>query len=102
MDKVASRATIMDIPGFEQATFRHDDLEHKVFQKGGGRGVVFMHELPGLTPSCIRFAERVAAEGFRVYLPLLFGRPNQRAPLYNLVSVCVGHPAWIAKTPAVK
>jgi dienelactone hydrolase len=76
MDRLADRATIMDIRVFEQATFRHDNLEHQVSQKGKGRGVVIMHELPGLTPSCIRFAERVAAEGFRVYLRLLFGRPS--------------------------
>jgi dienelactone hydrolase len=43
-----------------------------------------------MSPGCIRLAERMAAEGFRVYLPLLFGRPGDRAPIRNLLSICVG------------
>jgi dienelactone hydrolase len=34
-----------------------------------------LHELPGLSPACIEFAERLVADRFRVFLPLLFGSP---------------------------
>lgn len=42
--------------------------------RGTGPGVMLMHELPGMTPSCIELAKRLAeVEGFRIYLPLLYG-----------------------------
>ena len=55
--------------------------------KGGGRGprggagagpaVIIIHEMPGLHPLVIRFADRDAAEGMTVFLPSLFGDPGR-------------------------
>ncbi len=52
-------------------------LSYPVYVKGNGKGVILMHELPGLTPECLEFADCLVAEGFRVYLPLFFGNPNE-------------------------
>jgi dienelactone hydrolase len=52
-----------------------------VYQKGSGAAVILMHELPGMIPECVDLARRLA-ENFTVYLPLLFGEPNQ--PLSGL------------------
>lgn len=49
----------------------------KVFYKGNGPAVILMHELPGMSQECIDLARRIAAAGYRVYLPLLFGQPDQ-------------------------
>jgi dienelactone hydrolase len=38
-------------------------------------GVLVMHELPGLTKETIAFADRLVRAGYRVFLPLLFGKP---------------------------
>ena len=35
-----------------------------------------MHELPGMIPNCVDLARRIAAAGFTVYMPLLFGEPD--------------------------
>jgi len=49
-----------------------------------------MHELPGLTPACIGLAKRLAyEEGFRIYLPLLFGQPGDNSGRWNLARVCL-------------
>ena len=48
-----------------------------VYRKGQGPAVVLMHELPGMIPECVDLARRIADRGFTVYLPLLFGEPNQ-------------------------
>jgi hypothetical protein len=56
----------MNIPGFEGTTFRHGGIQHDLFRRGEGRGVIIMHELPGMSPGCIRLAERIFAAGFRV------------------------------------
>lgn len=53
-----------------------------VYRKGQGPAVVLMHELPGMIPECVDLARRIADRGFTVYLPLLFGEPNQ--PLSSL------------------
>jgi dienelactone hydrolase len=50
-----------------------------------------MHELPGMTPECIDLATRVVDAGFTVFLPLLFGEPNDRATVANTFRVCVSH-----------
>ncbi len=55
-----------------------------------GPGVMLMHELPGLTPACIELAKRLAYdEGFRIYLPLLFGQPGDDSWRWNLAHVCL-------------
>lgn len=46
---------------------------HETYRKGTGPGVVVVHEIPGLTPPVIAFAEEVVAAGFTVVLPHLFG-----------------------------
>lgn len=81
---------IMEIPGFERSLFRDGAIEHPIYGKGGGRGVVIMHELPGMTSSCIRLAERIARERYRVFLPLLFGQPNRKSTLRNFAQICIG------------
>ena len=47
-----------------------------VYKKGSGAAVILMHELPGMIPECVDLARRLA-ENFTVYMPLLFGEPDQ-------------------------
>jgi dienelactone hydrolase len=49
--------------------------EHPTYRKGSGPGVVVIHEIPGITPDVIAFAEEVVAAGFTVVMPSLFGTP---------------------------
>ncbi len=53
-----------------------DGTTHPTYRKGSGPGVVIIHEVPGLTPKVIGFAEEVVAAGFTVVLPHLFGKPG--------------------------
>ncbi len=68
-----------DLAGFEELDppFTHGAIRHRVFWTGDGSPVLVLHELPGLSPAALRFGRRLAARGFRVYLPLLFGEPGQ-------------------------
>ena len=79
----------MHIPGFESFDFDHGGIRHPVFCQGQGPGVILMHELPGLSCPCIRLADRIARHGFRVYMPLFFGKPGEHALFKNTVRVCV-------------
>jgi dienelactone hydrolase len=48
-----------------------------VWRRGSGPAVIIVHEMPGLHPLVIRFADRVAAAGMTVFLPSLFGEPGR-------------------------
>ena len=71
---MSSQPTPLD--GFD--SFSHGtDAPRTVYTRGRGPGVVIMHEIPGITPQVAAFARRVADDGFRVYLPHLFGVPGK-------------------------
>jgi dienelactone hydrolase len=53
-------------------------LTFPTYRKGTGPGVIVIHEIPGLTPAVVGFAEEVVAGGFTVVLPHLFGTPGAR------------------------
>lgn len=48
-----------------------------VYRRGSGPGAIVIHEMPGLHPLAIRFADRVAEAGMTVFLPSLFGAPGK-------------------------
>ncbi|MEM6709853.1 MAG: dienelactone hydrolase family protein [Pseudomonadota bacterium] len=57
--------------------FEHDGLERTVYRRGSGPAVVIMHEMPGLHPLVVRFADRCVEAGLTAYLPSLFGTPGE-------------------------
>ena len=65
------------LDGFTTFAFTHEDATRDVFTQGEGPGVVVMHEVPGITPEVAGFANRVAREGFTVFVPHLFGTPGR-------------------------
>ena len=69
----------MDKPDLPSFTFEHQGITHPVFTIGTGPGVLLKHELPGMTPQCLGLARRLTEEGYKVYLPLFFGRVGRRS-----------------------
>ncbi len=67
----------MALGDFETFEFSHDGATRTVYKQGSGPGVVVMHEIPGITPPVAEFARRVAAAGFTVYMPHMFGTPEK-------------------------
>jgi dienelactone hydrolase len=70
-------APFADPADWERFDFPFGKFSHPVYKSGAGPGILLMHELPGMTPECIRLAEIVKEKGFRVYLPLFFGEPGE-------------------------
>ncbi|MFF0344763.1 dienelactone hydrolase family protein [Kribbella sp. NPDC004875] len=68
-------------------------VTHPTFRKGSGPAVIVIHEIPGITPAVIAFAEEVIARGFTVVMPSLFGRPEAaatvRESVRSIAQVCV-------------
>jgi dienelactone hydrolase len=67
----------MTLHGYRQESFSHDGKTRPVYRRGSGPGVVVMHEIPGIHPGVISFANRLADAGFTVAMPLLFGTPGK-------------------------
>lgn len=65
------------LAGYDKFDFTADGRTYPVYRKGSGPAVVIMHEMPGLHPLVIRFADRVAAAGMTVFCPNFFGQPGR-------------------------
>lgn len=84
-----------DLPGFTKRSFTHDGKTRPVYWRGSGPGVVVMHEIPGITPQVIRFAEQVSDAGFSVVMPQMFGEPGKAIStgyiLKEAARACISH-----------
>lgn len=67
-----------------------DGVTHRTYRKGSGPGVIVIHEIPGITPAVLEFAEEVVARGFTVVMPSLFGRPGAPATVLESVRSIAG------------
>jgi dienelactone hydrolase len=91
--------------------FAHDGITHEVYWKKAGDpsepspAILVMHELPGMTESCLKFANRLVDNGFAVYLPLLFGKAGESSAitailansLINTSRICIGREFYALK-----
>ena len=50
-----------------------------VYRRGSGPAVIVIHEIPGLHPLVVDFADRLVAAGMTVFMPSLFGVPGKPA-----------------------
>lgn len=67
----------MPLADYQLSRFNYQGDEKPVYRRGSGPGVVIMHEIPGITPKVVAFADQVVAAGFTVFLPSLFGKPGK-------------------------
>src|SRR5215217_9699678 len=85
--------TTPKVPGFDRVMFTHQGRSHPVYRAGRGPAVIVIHEIPGIHPGMITFAQQLLQAGYTVYLPSLFGRPSQPAStgavLRSTLRVCV-------------
>ncbi|MGD0866810.1 MAG: dienelactone hydrolase family protein [Rhizomicrobium sp.] len=68
------RAALKDYASFE---FTDGPWTREVFRRGQGPAVIIIHEMPGLHPLVVRFADHVVAAGMTVFMPSLFGTPGR-------------------------
>jgi dienelactone hydrolase len=81
------------LSGFTETTFTHDGLTRAVYAGGAGPAVIVIHEVPGIHPEVVAFAQRVVDAGFSVRMPSLFGTPGREVSvgytIGTLAKVCV-------------
>jgi dienelactone hydrolase len=62
---------------YEKFEFTDGPYTRPVYRRGSGPAVIIIHEIPGLHPLVVRFADHVAAAGMTVFCPSLFGTPGK-------------------------
>jgi len=76
------------LAGYELFDFTDGPWTRPVYRKGSGPAVIIIHEIPGLHPLVLRFADHVAAAGMTVFCPSLFGTPGKPVtPNYAMQSM---------------
>lgn len=65
------------LAAYDKFDFTHAGRIYPVYRRGSGPAVIVMHEMPGLHPLVVRFADRVAEAGMTVLCPSLFGTPGK-------------------------
>jgi dienelactone hydrolase len=65
------------LASYDEFEFSAGRWTRQVFRKGTGPAVIIIHEMPGMHPLVVRFADHVAAAGMTVFLPNLFGKPGK-------------------------
>lgn len=82
-----------ELAGWDRAAFTAGGVTHDVYRRGAGPGVIVVHEIPGITPTVLRFADDVVDAGFTVAMPLLVGRagtaPSLPYMLSSTLRVCI-------------
>src|SRR5579871_6934747 len=58
---------------YQRFDFTDGRWTRPVYRRGSGPAVIVIHEMPGLHPAVVRFADRVAGAGMTVFCPVLFG-----------------------------
>jgi dienelactone hydrolase len=82
------------LAAYERFEFDDGRWRRPVFRRGDGPAVIIIHEIPGLHPRVVRFADRVAEAGMTVFMPSLFGKPGKQVSRpyalgSMLVNICV-------------
>lgn len=83
----------VELDGWMRTPFKSATIERDVYRKGSGPAVVVVHEVPGITPAVLRFAEETVQRGFTVVMPNLVGTPGKAFSngyaMASLAKVCV-------------
>ncbi len=81
------------IEGYENTSFTYGNVTKPVYMRGSGPGVIVMHEIPGIHPTVIRFADWVVEAGFTVVMPELVGTTGAPVTPWNalksMAQVCI-------------
>ncbi len=71
--------TAMPLHDYQLSNFTAEPFTRPVYRRGSGPAVIVIHEVPGLHPLVVEFADRLVDAGMTVFMPSLFGTPGKPA-----------------------
>jgi dienelactone hydrolase len=72
------------LAGWSRSAFTASGETRDLYRRGSGPGVIVIHEIPGIEPDLVAFADELVAAGFTVILPHLFGTPGAGFSFSNI------------------
>ena len=78
------------LAAYSKFDFTDGGRTYPVYRRGSGPAVIIMHEMPGLHPLVVRFADRVAAAGMTVFCPSFFGKPGKPVDRNYVTATALG------------
>jgi dienelactone hydrolase len=67
----------MALADYALSDFTAAPYTRPVYRRGSGPAIIVIHEVPGLHPLVVDFADRLVAQGMTVFMPSLFGTPGK-------------------------
>jgi dienelactone hydrolase len=81
------------LAGWAQSSFSAAAIRRDTYRRGTGPAVLVIHEIPGITPNVIAFANQVVERGFTVVMPDLMGTPGREISIpygaASMLKLCV-------------
>ena len=79
--------------GWQVSEFSAAGLTRPTYRRGSGPAVIVIHEIPGITPLVMKFANEVVDRGFTVVMPSLVGTPGKEPSnayaAQQMLKVCI-------------
>ena len=72
-----AETSMADMSRWDRSSFTAAGITHDTYRRGSGPGVIVVHEIPGITPAVLRFADELVDAGFTVVLPDVVGTPGK-------------------------
>lgn len=80
----------IDLSHFHEPSDMGATVKRPVFvSKSGDKPLIILHELPGMSPTFIEYCRKMAGEGFKVYMPLIFKTPGTEMGTFASAAFCV-------------
>src|SRR5205085_8135181 len=90
---VQTRQQGSPLTGYAAQSFAHAGRTRRLYVRGRGPAVIVLHEIPGITPLVLRFADWLVEAGFRVYLPEVVGvagkQPSIAYVARSIATICI-------------
>ena len=89
----SAEASADPLAGWTAGSFSAAGFTRDTYRRGTGPAVVIVHEIPGITPKVIGFANEVVDAGFTVVMPSLVGTPGKELGgaymMQSMLKVCI-------------
>jgi len=81
------------LTGWQRSDFEAAGIRRDTYRRGTGPAVIVVHEIPGITPKVVDFANEVVERGFTVVMPDLVGAAGKSpSPTYiatSMAKICI-------------
>jgi dienelactone hydrolase len=81
----------MPLANYALADFAGASYTRPVYRRGSGPAVIVIHEVPGLHPQVVAFADRLVEAGMTVFMPSLFGTPGKPVTKLYALQTIIGN-----------